>query len=260
MVPAGAGARDSARSSSSRAWRPSPQRGPPARRHPALRERQPRHAPAPPDAGAVLAAGRPPAWWSSPSTSRWSTTPRCDRPSNAGQRRRRAPGGGRHRRRATPACATCWSWLRTSSSSTRPWSGASTSTPLGEHWSRRWSPSPTRCAPRSSRRASSGGARLRRCRDVGVHLAQGYAFGRPGEPWHPGEWPEQDRSERAARRRAGAGRLRARAREGVAVGRCSGRQGGMPDIPDIPRGVDRRRRPPAPRARPSSTSTRPSPS
>lgn len=45
--------------------------------------------------------------------------------------------------------------------------------------------------------------------DVGVHLAQGYAFGRPDTPWCPGEWPKQDHAERAARRRAGAGRLRA---------------------------------------------------
>lgn len=46
-------------------------------------------------------------------------------------------------------------------------------------------------------------------RDVGVHLAQGFAFGRPAVRWLPGEWPRKGEAGRGARRRVGAGRLRA---------------------------------------------------
>ena len=41
-------------------------------------------------------------------------------------------------------------------------------------------------------------------RDVGVHLAQGFVFGRPDEPWRPARWPSADEGDELQRRLGGA--------------------------------------------------------
>ena len=59
-------------------------------------------------------------------------------------------------------------------------------------------------------------------RDIGVHLAQGFAFGRPAMRCQPGEWPRRDDAAPAAPRRSG--RLRAVPEPGSGVSKGHARR------------------------------------